>query len=103
MAITLTAAELMTATRMGEPHATRLLAVASELVTDYAPDAPDVIQNEAVIRMAGYLYGSDYGGIRSESIGPQGINYATNHAAAFRYSGAAGLLTRYKRRRAGKI
>ena len=105
MAITVDAETLADA--IGAEHfpaqAARLLTVASAVVTDYAPDAPDPIADEAVIRLAGYWFGSDFGGITSETIGPKSVTYATNHAAAFRYSGAAGLLTRYRRRRAGLI
>ena len=37
--------------------AERLLAVAIAKVDDYAPSAPAVLKNEAVIRFAGYLGG----------------------------------------------
>ena len=105
MAITLTAETLAEAIGAEDSPtvAARVLAVASQVITDYAPDAPDAVADEAAIRFAGYLYGSDYGAIRSEDLGPMTVSYATNHAAAFRFSGAAGLLTRYKRRRAGRI
>ena len=83
---------------------TRLLTVASQVVTDYAPDAPQAVANEAVVRFCGYLYSADFGAIRSDELGAGlRLSYATNHAAAFRFSGAAGLLTRYKRRHAGRI
>ena len=55
MAVTLTAAGLTEAVGVDSTTATRLLAVATELVTRYAPDAPDAISNEAVIRCAGWL------------------------------------------------
>ena len=107
MAITLTVEDLTGVLRVFDSDADtlayfgHLLAVCSAVVSDYAPDAPDAVQNEAVIRLGGHLAGSGFGGIQSETIGPRTVNYATNHAAAFRYSGAAGLLTRYKKRRAG--
>ena len=102
MAVTLTEDQLAAAVGSESfPHVTaRVLATAKAVVLDYAPDA---IHNEAVVRFAGYLYGSDYGGIRSEELGPHRVEYVTNHAAMFRNSGAAALLTRYKRRRAGAI
>ena len=81
----------------------RLLAVAVEQVTRYAPRAPAAMANEAAIRFGGYLAQSDFGGIRQEGIGEKSVEYVTNHAAAFRNSGAAALLTRYKVRRAGSI
>ena len=107
MAVTLTAAELSDG-RIGEitpaVRAQELLAVASAHVERYAPSAPPAVQNEAVIRFAGYLYGSDYGGILSEtSVGSAVVTYAPNHADAFRRSGAASLLSPYRVRRAGAI
>ena len=80
-----------------------ILAAASAIVLKYAPDAPDAVANEAVIRLGGYLAQSDFGGYRSESIGPRSVSYTTNHQAMFRNSGAMALLTRYKQRRAGRI
>ena len=105
MAVTLTDEQLAAAIGSESfPQVTaRVLATAEAVVLDYAPDAPDAIHNEAVVRFAGYLYGSDYGGIRSQELGPQRIEFVTNHAAMFRNSGAAALLTRYKHRRAGAI
>ena len=115
MAVTISAADLDSeisarTTSADDPNfatdhtrAARLLAVGTQLVQDYAPRAPAALQNEAVIRIAGYLGQSDYGTIKTESEGPKQVEYAMNHAAAFRNSGAAMLLTRYKRRRAGAI
>lgn len=101
--VTVTAAELAAETGIETDRADRLLAVATQVVTEYATDAPTVLLNEAVIRFAGYLGQSDYGTIRREELGPKAVEYQMNHAAAFRNSGAAALLTRYKRRRAGKL
>ena len=101
--MSITAADLAGEIGATEDRAARLLAVAAEVVETYAPDAPDVLQNEAVIRFAGYLAQSDFGTIRTEEIGPKRIEYHLNHAAMFRNSGAAGLLTGHKRRRAGAI
>ena len=84
-------------------RATRVLPVAERMVEDYAPNAPDELKDEATIRFAGYLLGSDYGAIVDETIGPYSQSHQTNHAAAFRNSGAAMLLTRYRVRRAGAI
>ena len=81
----------------------RVGAVASIAVEEYAPNAPAATRSEATIRFAGYLYGSDYGGIKAEELGPRKVEYETRHLAMFRYCGAAGLLTRWKRRRAGAI
>ena len=102
-AVTITAAELSTATGAPETVAERLLPVAARMVLDYAPDAPTELLDEAVVRFAGYLAQSDFGGVRTESIGEKSVEYAMNHAAAFRNSGAAALLTSHKVRRAGAI
>ena len=84
-------------------RAGRVLPVAQRTVEDYAPNAPDELKDEAVYRFGGYLLGSDYGAVRQETVGSLTIEYNLNHAAAFRNSGAAALLTRHKRRRAGHI
>lgn len=81
----------------------RIGAVAAERVERYAPGAPQPIRDEATIRFAGYLYGSDFGGIRKETIGPQEVEYIANHANAWRNSGAAALLAPWRVRRAGVI
>lgn len=101
--MTITAAELAAETGVDPSRATRLLAVATAVVIDYAPTAPDVLHDEAVIRFAGYLGQSDYGTVRDETLGPKSVTYTTNHAAMFRNSGAAALLTRHRQRRAGAI
>ena len=103
MAVTITAQQLADETGASLERATRVLAVATAAVIQYAPAAPEALQNEAVIRFGGYLLGSDYGPITDESIGPRSASYVTNHAAMFRNSGAAALLTRYRVRRAGSI
>ena len=95
MAITVTVAELMGALRMGSStfettEATRLLATASELVVNFAPMAPDVVANEAVIRCAGYLFDQPYGGSKMVQ-------------NPLRMSGASAILARYRRLRAGLI
>ena len=107
-AVTLTAAQLAEATGLALTDAPaavaeRLLQVAARTVLDYAPEAPVALLNEAVIRFGGYLAQSDFGGVRSETLGSMSVEYVVNHAAAFRNCGAAALLTRHKRRRAGAI
>lgn len=78
-------------------------AMASARVEKEAPGAPQAVKDEAVIRFAGYLAQADFGTIASETVGPMTASYPTNHAAAFRYSGAYGLLAPWKVRRAGAI
>ena len=104
MAVTITAQQLDAEVAAGGlDRAGRILAVASAIVLDYAPHAPDPVANEAVIRLAGYLAQSDYGAIRSETIGPKSVSYSVNHSSLMRSSGAMALLTRWKIRRAGLI
>ena len=81
----------------------RLLGVASALVEDYAPGAPQAVRNEAVIRVAGALQQSDFGGIASESLGDRTVSYfpqASGGWSPFRKSGAMGLLSPWRPRRA---
>ena len=71
MAVTLTAIQLAAAMRIGdgvtalvEPQASvisRILASSRAIVESYAPNAPESIQNEAVIRVGGYLFDSPPG------------------------------------------
>lgn len=94
MAVTLTAAQLAEAIRLGSTpeettQSTRLLAVATAAVTKHAPDAPDVVQDEAVIRVAGYLFDMPQAG--------RGAGYAD----ILRNSGALGILLPYRVHRAG--
>ena len=94
MAVTLTQAELSAALRLTtEPEdiaeATRLLAYATLAVEKYAPDAPDLVQNEGAIRVCGYLFDMPFAA-RSDG-----------YANAMRNSGAARLLLPYRVHRAG--
>ena len=94
MAVTLTAAELAAALRLSDSpeetaEATRLLAYATEAVTRHVSTAPDVVHNEAVRRLAGYLYDMPEAG--------RGDGYAN----ALRNSGAASILLPYRKHRAG--
>ncbi len=86
-----------------QDRAERILSVVSDIVDDYAPEAPEAVANEAAIRLGGYLAQADYGTIRDESLGPHSVTYQTNHAMLFRTSGAMALLTRYRERRAAVI
>ena len=79
--------------------ATRLLPVGRAIVMKYAPDAPEAIGNEAIIRIVGYFSEARYGGfVSSETKIPP-----SSHAAAFRNSGAMALVSPWKRRRAGRV
>ena len=65
---------------------TRQLGVATALVEQYAPDAPDAVKDEAVVRIAAWLYDSP------------AVQSATR--APFVNSGAASLLSSYRARQA---
>ena len=67
---------------------TRLAAVAEALVAVTAPDAPETIRDEAVIRIASYLYDAPTSAA------------SDRYAAAMVNSGAGGLLSRWVSRRA---
>ena len=99
MAVTLTAAQLAESLRLDATstselaQATRLLAycteVASRHLGDAYGDAPAVVVNEAVIRLAGYLYDQPNAG--------RGVGFAS----ALRNSGAGAMLLPYRIHRAG--
>lgn len=94
MAVTLSAAQLAAALRMGESgeelaQAARLLTYAAVAVTRYAPDAPNVVHDEAAIRLAGYIFDAPFAG--------RGDAYAN----AGRSSGAWAILAPYREHRGG--
>ena len=94
MAITLSVAQLAAALRLGDTaeetaEATRLLAYATAAVFKHAPEAPDVIQNEAVVRLAGYLF--------DQPTASRGDAYAN----AMRNSGAGRMLLPWVEHRLG--
>ena len=101
----LTAAELAEALRISLAAAGPLLESAGERVEQYAPRAPQSVKNEALIRFAGYWVEARhrFGAIASETLGPKTKGWTVNHADAFRRSGAAGLLSSWRIRRAGAI
>ena len=103
MAVTISAAALAAELGITDARATRLLSVATALVLEYAPAAPDALQDEAVIRCAGWLDEQPGAAIRSERTGDIETSYATSGMSALRHSGAMALLTRSKKRRAGTI
>ena len=94
MAVTIIAAELAAALRLGDTEeetaeATRLLAYTTAAVTRHVPVAPDAVHNEAAIRLAGYLFDQPYAG--------RGASYAN----ALRNSGAAAMLLPWRVHRLG--
>ena len=94
MAVTIDAAALAAAMRLGDAaeetaEATRLLAYATAAVVRHAPDAPDVIHNEAAIRLGAYVYDSPFAAASGRYSNPM------------RYSGAASILLPYREHRLG--
>ena len=94
MVVTLTVASLAASLRLGDTpeettEATRLLGYATEAVTRHSPDAPDVVHNEAAIRVVGYLF--------DMPTAARGDGYAD----VVRNSGASRILLPYRTHRAG--
>ena len=95
MAVTMTAAELVAALRLGDSaeeltEVTRILAFVSEAVVQYAPGASDLAHTEACRRMAGYLYDQ-----------PEAAGRGDAYSNALRSSGAARMLFPYRVHRLG--
>ena len=100
MAVTLTVAQLAAAMRVGDStietlEVTRLLDYGKEAVSKHLGDAfagaPEVAVNEAVVRLASYLYDMPNAGRRE------------GWANAMRNSGAARMLLPYRIHRAGSV
>ena len=68
-----------------------ILEAAIVMVEAYAPSAPEAIQNQATIRLVGYMHDS-----------PLAPEYRS-HSNPMAFSGAASLLSPYRVRRAGAI
>ena len=102
--VTITAAELADAAQLlPGVQASRLLRVVTVMVEKYAPGAPSDIQNEAVIRVAGWLAHTAAGSLARVETGPRITEYAVGQKGALRHSGAMSLLSPYKIRRGGVI
>lgn len=100
MAVTIGAAELATATGAPQATAERLLPVCTALVEQYAAVAPAVLQNEAVLRCAGWLWQRTPASIRSVKVDEVETEFASAQLGAIHHSGAAGLLSPWRKRRA---
>ena len=103
VAITLTVGQVEAGTGATTEDATRLLAVATALVERYAPGAPEAVQDEAALRVAGWLHGQPKASIGEATAGPLSATYVRSHLSALRHSGAMALLSLFKTRRAGAI
>lgn len=78
-----------------------ILDAATAIVEDEAPNAPETVQNAAVVRFGGFLPQSAPSAIVEEEIGAKRVQYQFNLASGFYASGAKALLSRWKHRRAG--
>lgn len=75
---------------------------AAAYVERYAPGAPDAVKDESVVRFAAWLV-TVTDALTRERDGEMEQEFDNNHAAMFRRSGAAALLSPWKIRRAGVI
>ena len=100
---TITAAELATAIDETAAIASRLLAVASELIAQYSPGAPEAIANEGVIRISAYMANQSSGSEREVSITEHVKIAYRAPGSALRLSGAAALLSPWRKRTAGRV
>ena len=97
------AAALATATGLSSAVATRLHPVCAAIITKYAPDAPDAIQSEALIRMASYLDSSRAGLALRELKVTDALTFEFRAAgSALRLSGSAALLSPWRNRTVGR-
>ena len=103
MAVSLPSNALALALGVDSALAVRILPVATALVERFAPAAPEAIQNEAVIRVSGWLAEQPAAAIRSDKIGDLETAFAPTHTSALRHSGAMALLSPWKVRRAGVV
>lgn len=103
MAVSVSVADLEAAAGLTAVQATRLLPVATALVEQYAPSAPVAVQNEAVVRVCGWMAQTPK---TIEKVGAGNIDFTYQpalHKAPLRNSGALSLLSSWKKRRAGAI
>ena len=100
MAVTLIPQTLADAIGADLATATRLLAVSTEAVEHYAEDAPESMQNEAAIRMAGWLFSHPPDGLTENAVGDVRARFTGSAALSpLRFSGAMALLSPYLERR----
>ena len=70
----------------------RLLAVAKALVEDYAEGAPDDVQNEAVVRLCGWLLQAPTDGRTTDRDDTYMVRWSAHGQRGFLLSGAQDLL-----------
>ena len=87
---------------LSDDRAAALGETASELVERYAPDAPQAVKNESVLRLAGWVQAREPKPLQSFSTGEMRFDFRERFYTpnAMRNSGAYGLLKQWRRRRA---
>ena len=100
---TITAADIAVTLNLTIRDAEQLYSVGVNMINEYASRAPGANKDEALRRFLAYLDQAEPGAVQQETFGPKALTFTTNHSAAFRNSGAAMLLTHWKRRRAGAV
>lgn len=107
MAVSLTAGEIFDRLGVTDPQernaALQIAETATLLVDRYAPDAPTPVSNEAAIRCTGWLLEAPSSGAVRERTGDLATTFSPESTGALRASGAMGLLSPWKIRRAGAI
>ena len=103
MAVNLTAIELAAALGVNQALADRLHPVAVALVERYAPMAPSSVQDEGVVRTAGWLADTPAASLQAEQYGDVSVTWAPGQLSALRFSGSQALLSPWKIRRGGAI
>ena len=78
----------------------RLLDTAVGLIERYAPAAPEAVKDEAATRAAGYLHEHTWSAMSQVGDSGKLVSFSTASVSALRHSGAMGILTFWKRRRA---
>ena len=89
--------------RLTDDRAAALGEAAAALVERFAPDAPQAVRNEAVIRVAGWTYARQPRDIQAMTLGNVSLNFRDRSIASpdpLRNSGARALLSPWRARRA---
>ena len=79
----------------------RLGAVASAMVEQYAPSAPQVLRDEGVIRTAARLLETPSASVRMEGIGDVSTSYSPSLTGVLLHSGVKSMLYPFRAKRAG--
>ena len=86
-----------------EAEARALGQMAAARVEREAPNAPQAVKNQAVVRYIGYMRQSDFGQVRQEKVGDREAQFVVNHQRAWINCGAKSILSPWKRLNAAPI